>query len=91
MSKSFGSNANLGSNGGSTTGFCSAIYTSLRHIRFRDCFHWLLAIIGIVRGRRRAVVWMVAVASIGLWLSPFFTSKWVWDWIVAKNGLIEEP
>ena len=50
-----------------------------------------LAILALVSGRRRMLIWLVAVVGIALSLMPLFTSRMVWDWIVARRGLIEEP
>jgi predicted permease len=50
-----------------------------------------VAVIAIANGRRRRLVWAVAALGIVLSLMPLFTSRLVWDHIVAQRGLIEEP
>ena len=53
-----------------------------------------LAIVGIIRGiraRRRVLVFMTALLGTLLSLTPLITSRWVWDRIEARNGLVMEP
>jgi hypothetical protein len=50
-----------------------------------------LALIAIANGWRRKLIWIVAGLGVVLSLMPLFSSRLVWDQIVAHRGLLEEP
>ena len=51
----------------------------------------IVAIAALMGARRRVLVWIVTAVGICLSLVPLFTSMLVWNWIVARRGLIMEP
>jgi hypothetical protein len=50
-----------------------------------------LAIVGLVRARRRALLWVAGIIGALLCLAPAPTSRWVWDRIETRNRLTMEP
>jgi hypothetical protein len=50
-----------------------------------------LGIACVVAGRRWWAAWIIGLLGIGLSLSPWFLSRAVWDWVIARQGFIMEP
>ena len=51
----------------------------------------VVGMISLGTGRRRSRTVLLSLAGIALSLTPLLTSMLVWNWIVARRGLIMEP